>query len=134
MIGGPARASLCPWTTLVGSRCSQDVYSRVVDVGQAAEEARWNMRVTLSLRNHYERVERGRAVAVPAPKEPDVDDLLDRFLVIGTPDTVIRQITRIKELVGISHFNCSFWFGDIEHPRILKSMELFAREAMPAFR
>ena len=66
--------------------------------------------------------------------EPDVDDLLDRFLVIGTPDTVIRQITRIRELVGISHFNCSFWFGDIEHPRILKSMELFAREVMPAFR
>jgi alkanesulfonate monooxygenase SsuD/methylene tetrahydromethanopterin reductase-like flavin-dependent oxidoreductase (luciferase family) len=110
------------------------VTDSLADARAAAEEARWNMRVTLSLRNHYERVESGRAIAVPAPKEPDVDDLLDRFLVIGTPDTVIRQITRIKELVGISHFNCSFWFGDIEHPRILKSMELFAREVMPAFR
>ena len=78
----------------------------------AAEQARWNMRVTLSLRNHYERVENGHAIAVPAPKEPDTDDLLDRFLVIGTPDTCIRQIKRIQELVGITHFNCSFWFGD----------------------
>jgi luciferase family oxidoreductase group 1 len=103
------------------------------DARAAAEEARWNMRVTLSLRNHYEKVEGGRAVPVPAPKEPTIDDLLDRYLVIGTPDTCIRQIKRIQEVVGITHFNCSFWFGDLEHPRILRSMELFAREVMPAF-
>ena len=104
------------------------------DARAAAEEARWNMRVTLSLRNHYERVERGQAVPVPAPSEPDVDDLLDRFLVIGTPATVIRQITRVREQVGITHFNCSFWFGDLAQARVLRSMELFAREVMPAFR
>jgi alkanesulfonate monooxygenase SsuD/methylene tetrahydromethanopterin reductase-like flavin-dependent oxidoreductase (luciferase family) len=100
----------------------------------AAEEARWNMRVTLSLRHGHERVEEGRAIPVPGAAEPDVDDLLDRFLVIGTPDTCIRQIERIRALVGITHFNCSFWFGDLEHPRVLRSMELFAREVMPAFR
>src|SRR5262249_19916356 len=104
------------------------------DARAAAEEARWNMRVTLSLRNHYERVERGRAIAVPAPKEPDTDDLLDRFLVIGTPDTCTRQIKRLEELVGITHFNCSFWFGDMEHARVMRSMERFAREVLPAFR
>jgi alkanesulfonate monooxygenase SsuD/methylene tetrahydromethanopterin reductase-like flavin-dependent oxidoreductase (luciferase family) len=71
---------------------------------------------------------------VPAPEEPDTDDLLDRFLVIGTPDTCIRQIRRVREQVGITHFNGSFWFGDLEHPRVLRSMELFAREVMPAFR
>jgi luciferase family oxidoreductase group 1 len=102
------------------------------DARQAAEEARWNMRVTLSLRNRYERVERGHAIPVPAPNEPDIDDLLGRFLVIGTPDTCIRQLRRIQELVGITHFNCSFWFGDLEHARVLRSMELFAREVMPA--
>jgi hypothetical protein len=46
---------------------------------------------------------------------------------------VIRQIRRIKEAVGISHFNCSFWFGDLDQTRVQKSMELFAREVMPAF-
>jgi luciferase family oxidoreductase group 1 len=103
------------------------------DARAAAEEARWNMRVTLSLRNHYERVEAGRAIPVPAPREPDTDDLLDRFLVIGTPDVVIRQIQRIRDAVGITQFNCSFWFGDLEHARVLRSMDLFAREVLPAF-
>src|SRR2546426_6468855 len=104
------------------------------DARAAAEEARWNMRVTLSLRNQYERVEQGRAIPVPAPKEPDTDDLLDRFLIIGTPDTCIRQIKRVEELVGITHFNCSFWFGDLEHARVMRSMDRFAREVLPAFK
>ena len=98
----------------VGVQRAVYVTDDVADARAAAEEARWNMRVTLSLRNHYERVERGRAIAVPAPKEPDTDDLLDRFLVIGTPDTCIRQIKRLAGAVGITHFNCSFWFGDLE--------------------
>ena len=117
----------------VGVQRAVYVTDNVADARAAAEEARWNMRVTLSLRNHYEQVDRGRAIPVPGPKEPDTDDLLDRFLVIGTPDTVIRQITRVKEMVGITHFNCSFWFGDLEHPRIMKSMQLFAKEVLPAF-
>jgi alkanesulfonate monooxygenase SsuD/methylene tetrahydromethanopterin reductase-like flavin-dependent oxidoreductase (luciferase family) len=58
----------------VGVQRAVYVTDSVADARAAAEEARWNMRVTLSLRNHYERVEQGRAVAVPAPKEPDVDD------------------------------------------------------------
>jgi alkanesulfonate monooxygenase SsuD/methylene tetrahydromethanopterin reductase-like flavin-dependent oxidoreductase (luciferase family) len=104
------------------------------DARDAAEHARWNMRVTLSLRNHYEQVDGGRAVAVPMPtREPSTDELLERFVVVGSPDVVIRQIQRIKELVGINHFNCSFWFGDLDQKRVLKSMELFAREVMPAF-
>jgi luciferase family oxidoreductase group 1 len=118
----------------VGVQRAVYVTDTLADARAAAEEARWNMRVTLSLRNHQERVENGRAIAVPMPKEPDVDDLLDRFLVIGTPETCIRQLKRIQEMVGITHFNCSFWFGDVEHPRVLKSMELFAKEVMPAFR
>jgi alkanesulfonate monooxygenase SsuD/methylene tetrahydromethanopterin reductase-like flavin-dependent oxidoreductase (luciferase family) len=88
--------------------------------------------VTLSLRNHYERVDNGRAIPVPGATEPDVEDLLERFLVIGTPDTCIRQIRRLKESVGITHFNCSFWFGDLDQKRVLRSMERFSREVMPA--
>jgi alkanesulfonate monooxygenase SsuD/methylene tetrahydromethanopterin reductase-like flavin-dependent oxidoreductase (luciferase family) len=117
----------------VGVQRAVYVTESEADARAAVDEARWNMRVTLSLRNNYERVERGHAIPVPAEHEPDTDDLLDRFLVIGTPDTVIRQINRVKDVVGISHFNCSFWFGDMEQARVMKSMELFAREVMPAF-
>ena len=118
----------------VGVQRAVYVTKDAADARDAAEQARWNMRVTLSLRNNYERVENGNAVPVPAKTEPTIDELIDRYLVIGTPDTVIRQIKRVKELVGITHFNCSFWFGDLEHPRIMKSMELFAKEVLPAFR
>ena len=122
-----------PRTPEVGVQRAVYVTDSEEDARAAAAEARWNMRVTLSLRHHYERVENGRAIAVLAPKEPDIDDLLDRFLIIGTPDTCIRQLRRVQELVGISHFNCSFWFCDLAHERVLKSMRLFAREVMSAF-
>jgi alkanesulfonate monooxygenase SsuD/methylene tetrahydromethanopterin reductase-like flavin-dependent oxidoreductase (luciferase family) len=119
---------------LVGVQRAVYVTKDAADARQAAEEARWNMRVTLSLRNNYERVEEGgRAVAVPGKSEPTMDELLDRYLIIGTPETVIRQIKRVQDLVGISHFNCSFWIGDMSQARVLKSMELFSKEVMPAF-
>jgi alkanesulfonate monooxygenase SsuD/methylene tetrahydromethanopterin reductase-like flavin-dependent oxidoreductase (luciferase family) len=121
-----------PEPLMVGVQRAVYVTDSESDARAAAEEARWNMRVTLSLRNHYEKVERGRAVPVPAPTEPTTDDLLDRFLVIGTPDTVIRQIKRLQDQVGITHFNASFWFGDMDQARVLKSMNLFAKHVMPA--
>ena len=118
---------------LVGVQRAVYVTKDAADAREAAEQARWNMRVTLSLRNNYERVENGKAIPIPGKTEPGIDDLLDRYLVIGTPDTCIRQIKRVQDLVGISHFNASFWFGDMEQARVLRSMELFSREVMPAF-
>lgn len=103
------------------------------DARDAAEHARWNMRVTLSLRNHYEQVEKGNAIPVVGKSEPTLDELLDKHLVIGTPDTCRKQIKRLQERVGITHFNCSFWIGDLDQTRVLRSMELFAHEVMPAF-
>jgi luciferase family oxidoreductase group 1 len=117
----------------VGVQRAVYVTDNDADARAAAEEARWNMRVTLSLRNNYEQVDRGHAVPVLAPDEPTTDDLLDRYLVIGTPETVVRQIQRLQRDVGINHFYCSFWFGDMAHERILKSMRLFASDVMPAF-
>jgi len=80
------------------------------------------------------RVEDGRAMAVPFPNEPSTDDLLEKFAVIGTPDTCIRQIRRLHEAMRIDHFNCSFWFGDLSQAQVLRSMRLFAEQVMPAFK
>ncbi|HYC49431.1 MAG TPA: LLM class flavin-dependent oxidoreductase [Burkholderiales bacterium] len=125
-------ASKHPKSPLVGVQRAVYVTKDAADAREAAEQARWNMRVTLSLRNNYERVDNGHAIPVPGKSEPTIDELLDRYLVVGTPDTCIRQIKRVQELVGISHFNCSFWFGDMDQARVLRSMELFSREVMPA--
>jgi alkanesulfonate monooxygenase SsuD/methylene tetrahydromethanopterin reductase-like flavin-dependent oxidoreductase (luciferase family) len=102
------------------------------DVRDAVEHARWNMRVTLSLRHQKERVEKGVAIPIPGQSEPALDELLENMFVIGTPDACIRQIRRLQEQVGITHFNCNFWFGDLEQKRVLRSMERFSREVMPA--
>jgi len=116
----------------VGVQRAVYVAENDADARDAAEHARWNMRVTLSLRNHYEKVEKGNAIATPAKNEPSMEDLLERFLVIGSADTCIRQIKRLQELVGITHFNCSFWFGDMDQKRVLRSMERFSKDVMPA--
>ena len=102
------------------------------DARDAAEHARWNMRVTMSLRNHYEQVENGKAMPIIAKSEPTIEDLLEHYLIIGSPETCIRQIKTLQSIMGITHFNCSFWFGDLSQTRVLKSMELFAKEVMPA--
>jgi alkanesulfonate monooxygenase SsuD/methylene tetrahydromethanopterin reductase-like flavin-dependent oxidoreductase (luciferase family) len=117
----------------VGTQRPVYVTDSDADARAAVEQARWNMRVTLSLRHNYARVENGRAIPVPFDNEPSTDDLLERFMVIGTPDTCIRQIRRLQEAMGIDHFNCSFWFGDLEQRQILRSMRLFATAVMPAF-
>ena len=104
------------------------------DARAAVEEARWNMRVTLSLRQNREKVDKGHAIPVPFDNEPSVDDLLDRYMVIGTPDTCIDRIRKVRDAMGINHFNASLWFGDMPQAKVLKSMRLFAEEVMPALR
>ncbi len=118
----------------VGTQRFVHVTDNEADARAAAEQARWNRRVTLSLRNNYCQVDNGHAVDVPLPNEPTTDAIMDEFTVIGTPDRCIRQLRRLQDVMGIDHFNCSFWFGDLKHDQILKSMRLFAEEVMPAFR
>ncbi len=100
----------------------------------AVEEARWNMRVTLSLRHNREQVERGHAIAVPFDGEPQTADLLERYLVIGTPQTCVKRLQALQQAMGINHFNASFWFGDMAHEQVVRSMRLFAQEVIPHFR
>ncbi|MGI9408470.1 MAG: LLM class flavin-dependent oxidoreductase [Hyphomicrobiaceae bacterium] len=98
------------------------------------EQARWNMRVTLSLRQGLERVENGHAIAVPFDTEPSTDELLDRYFVMGTPETCIAKIKQLRAVMGIDHFNASFWFGDLSHDQVLNSMTLFAEEVLPVLK
>lgn len=104
------------------------------ELADAVEQARWNMRVTLSLRQGLERVDKGRAVAVPFETEPTTEDLLDRYFIMGTPETCIQKLGELKDAMKIDHFNANFWFGDLPQDKVMRSMKLFAEEVMPAFR
>jgi luciferase family oxidoreductase group 1 len=104
------------------------------EIPEIVEHARWNMRVTLSLRQGLERVENGKAIAVPFDSEPSTQDLLERYFVIGTPEMCIERIGQIRDAMGINHFNASFWFGDLSREQVLSSMQLFAEEVLPVIR
>ena len=51
------------------------------------------MRVSVGLRAGTLKVERGGlAVAEPYPTEPNQDDLMERYLLFGTPDHCIEKV------------------------------------------
>ena len=52
---------------------------------------------------------------------------------IGTPDQMIAKIKALKDQ-GIELFGCYFSFGGMPQDKVLKSMRLFAKEVMPAFK
>ena len=51
---------------------------------------------------------------------------------IGTPDQCAKKISVLQEQ-GIEYFGCNFSFGDMAQDKVLRSMELFAKEVMPRF-
>jgi alkanesulfonate monooxygenase SsuD/methylene tetrahydromethanopterin reductase-like flavin-dependent oxidoreductase (luciferase family) len=53
---------------------------------------------------------------------------------IGTPEQVITQIQRLREQAPITELAIVSNFGGIEHWKVIKTQELFARQVMRAFR
>ena len=52
---------------------------------------------------------------------------------IGSPDQIIAKIKALQDQ-GIEYFGCNFSFGGMSQDKVTKSMRLFAKEVMPAFR
>lgn len=57
----------------------------------------------------------------------------DRFI-IGSPDTVIRQIQKFRDAFGVDHLICRLYFPGIPHEVIMAELKLLAKEVIPAFR
>jgi alkanesulfonate monooxygenase SsuD/methylene tetrahydromethanopterin reductase-like flavin-dependent oxidoreductase (luciferase family) len=56
----------------------------------------------------------------------------DRFLV-GSPDTVIRQLQKFQNAFGVDHLICRLYFPGISHDFIMNELKLLASEVMPVF-
>ncbi len=54
--------------------------------------------------------------------------------VAGSPETVRRYIAALAEETGITYFVCDPVFGSIPYDVASRSVELFGKEVMPAFR
>jgi len=64
---------------------------------------------------------------------PSYDYLVENRAFIGNPDQVIAKIQGLRD-EGIEYFGCNFSFGGMPQDKVLKSMRLFAKEVMPAFK
>jgi alkanesulfonate monooxygenase SsuD/methylene tetrahydromethanopterin reductase-like flavin-dependent oxidoreductase (luciferase family) len=54
--------------------------------------------------------------------------------VAGSPETVRRYIASTVEQTGITYFVCDLMFGSMPYEAASRSVDLFAKEVMPAFR
>jgi alkanesulfonate monooxygenase SsuD/methylene tetrahydromethanopterin reductase-like flavin-dependent oxidoreductase (luciferase family) len=65
----------------------------------------------------------------------DFDRLVEQELIlVGSPATVRAQLQRYVAAAGGNYFAGTFAFGSLTGDQILRSLDLFAREVMPAFR
>ena len=78
----------------------------------------------------YDSLEDFRRTRTELP--PSYEYLFQHRAFIGNPDQIVAKIRPLQD-AGIGYFGCNFSFGGMPQDKVLKSMELFAREVMPAF-
>jgi len=61
------------------------------------------------------------------------DELIQEVLLIGSPATVRARVQALQD-VGVGELACWMSFGGLPPDKVRRSMELFAREVIPAFR
>ncbi len=72
--------------------------------------------------------------SVPIAFTDDLDLACERDVaLVGSPDTVARQMAAFVEQSGCNYMACSFAFGDLTHQQVTRSLELFTSKVMPQF-
>ncbi len=64
---------------------------------------------------------------------PTYESELDSVYFV-TPEECVKRIRRLQEEHDIGYFGASMSFGKMEHSKVMRAMELFAREVIPQFR
>ena len=59
--------------------------------------------------------------------------LLERDILAGPPDHVIKQIQELNEVCGINYLNCFMDAGGVPHEKVMRSIELMGTRVMPFF-
>jgi alkanesulfonate monooxygenase SsuD/methylene tetrahydromethanopterin reductase-like flavin-dependent oxidoreductase (luciferase family) len=109
--------------------------SRHVVVGDSDKEAVAAARRAFKLwYAALEHLWRKNGVGLPRqliPAEFD-DAVAGGYIVAGSPSNVRDRMRRDNEIAGINYCLCRMAYGDLSHEESLRSIELFAREVMPA--
>ena len=64
----------------------------------------------------------------------DLDKLMEDRFIIGGPEQCVSRLRRFVEEYGLTHLICRMFFPGMPHARIMRGLELLARDVMPAFR
>ncbi len=58
----------------------------------------------------------------------------ERGTCFGSPERVIELMKMYMQRTGTNHWMAQMRVGGLEHKKVLRSMELFAKHVMPALR
>jgi alkanesulfonate monooxygenase SsuD/methylene tetrahydromethanopterin reductase-like flavin-dependent oxidoreductase (luciferase family) len=108
---------------------SQHVF--VADTEKEAMEI--GLRAYQTWAGHIAHLTRKHGRPDPLNVDPTSPNAAARF-VGGTPKSTTQQLTDIVVESRINYLILVFSFGDLEHERAMRSMQLFVREVMPALR
>jgi alkanesulfonate monooxygenase SsuD/methylene tetrahydromethanopterin reductase-like flavin-dependent oxidoreductase (luciferase family) len=53
------------------------------------------------------------------------------YMIAGSPESVARQIKEQMKQVGADHFMGMFHIGNLDHAKVISSLDLFKKEIMP---
>ena len=68
-------------------------------------------------------------------KARTLEEQIDAGSVIcGSPETVIKQIKRLRDVLGAGHININMKVGNVSNAAVKRSMELFRDKVAPALR
>jgi alkanesulfonate monooxygenase SsuD/methylene tetrahydromethanopterin reductase-like flavin-dependent oxidoreductase (luciferase family) len=101
-----------------------DTDKEATDAGLAAYET-W--------KNHMHHLTRKRGRPDVMPLDPFAADSVQR-LIVGTPKSVIPQLQELVRASGMNYLMGIFSFGDLPPKAAMRSLELFAKEVMPALK
>lgn len=125
-----AEAGHDPADTRIGVLRFVYVTETDAEAREAIWQTRWQRRLAQHLRLGDERIRAGRNDPYPFEGEADEERWWDQ-LVYGTPERCIAQLRR-DAAMGVTDALGWFDVGGLEADKVLRSMELFAREVMPA--
>ena len=104
------------------------------EIAAQFENGMYVRRTAGSLRAGRERIIDGRAYSDRLPDEPPAEELLETTLMLGTPEECLRKIRTFRDEANVTTLLCQFDIGALETDKAMASMEMFAKEVMPALR
>ena len=65
---------------------------------------------------------------------PSHESRLETTAYFGTPDRLVERLKVLRDRHNVQYYTAHFSYGDLDHQKVMRSMELFAKEVMPKLR